>query len=155
MFDSYGSKILYDFRVILGVDVKDYLKGLRGWKEFYAYLNELPSWSKTKSAMAGDVKLAEYQVSKISEDEIQRIRDSRVEKNYDDLTLEGYTEEIERLNIIADKLEVLISALSSGKEKREVRPAPRPKTAYNKAIEKRILALEEREQMALQAEFGF
>lgn len=144
------------------IDVHEYFMDARGWTEFYAYLSEMPSHSRFKSAMSMDEDLARSQVAGLSQEQIDEILSAKADQDDKDpdIPLEEYTIQIEKLNQIIDKIGILNftvrSALSSkGSQGIEFKPAPRPKTAIQKELDKRIYEAEREEARSLQRELGF
>ena len=115
----------------------------------------------TKAAISLDEDVAKQQVANISEEEIARISEARSNPggNAGNVTIRGYSLEIEKLNQILDSINLLRftirSALSSKSSQSEFKMAERPKTALEKEIDKRVTAYEKRYQAEAMADFGF
>lgn len=115
----------------------------------------------TKAAISLDEDVAKQQVANISEEEIARISEARSNPggNAGNVTIQGYSLEIEKLNQILDSINLLRftirSALSSKSSQSEFKMTERPKTALEKEIDKRVTAYEKRYQAEAMADFGF
>lgn len=97
----------------------------------------------------------------MSDDDVRRIMDRETEADEDkEIPQEGYTVEVEKLNQIIDSMNsvryIILQALSSKGSKNEPpKPVTRPKTAFDKLLEKRKLDVESKDMQNLRADFGF
>lgn len=157
LFDTYGREILWDFQEHLNIDVLDFFTADRGWVQFYDYLSGLPSHAKFPSAVSQDPDLARAQVNAMSEDDIREIMDKRDKKDGEsknDLTTEGYTMEIEKLNQVIEEVRMLRLSMS-GSKKQTFKPQDRPSTANEKYLKKRIESFREIDRNTFAGELGF
>lgn len=154
LLDHYGKEILWDFQAELGIDIHDYACGLRGYKEFYVFLNQLPPHSKFKSAVSQNPEIAELEISSLSDNDIREIMEQREEGKPGRQTPEGYTLEIEKLNQLIDEIKILRIAMSGSKKTKFV-PAQRPETEAEALLNKRIEILEEEDRNTFEKELGF
>lgn len=110
--------------------------------------------------MAMDEDLAKQQVAGLTEEQIDEIIRSKEDRDAEvKIPLEGYTMEVEKLNQLIDEVGLLrhavISAVSSGKAKHEFKPAPRPKSAVQEAIEEATYNRERQSAHSLMGNLGF
>lgn len=154
LLDTYGKEILWDFQVELGIDIHDYACGLRGYHEFYVFLNQLPPHSKFKSAVSQNPDIARMEVSSLSDDDIREIMEQREEGKPGRQTPEGYTMEIEKLNQVIDEIKLLRLSWS-GDKKNKFTPAQRPETEAEALLSERIEILEEEDRNTFEKELGF
>lgn len=155
LFDSYGEEILWDFNAI-GIDIHDYMTGDRGWVEFYAFLSQLDSHTKFRSAISQDPELARAQVDSLTDDDIRKMvgeEDEETEPAH--LTPEGHTMEIEKLNQILDSLQILRLTMSMSDKKPKFKPVARPKTEQQALIEKRAEQIRLSDQDSFEKAIGF
>ena len=144
-----------------GLDVADFFSGERELWEFWEFFNRLPDGSFSKSAMADDPEIAEMRVANVTDEDIQRILDARSSQSQqiNGVPVVGYTLEIEKLNQIIDALNIntfTIRSIFGGKKNNDqFKEVPRPKSAYDKLLEKRIHAYEKQEQENTMKQFGF
>lgn len=143
---------MWDFQKELGVDVISYFTRELPWLQFWSYFSQLPEGSKTKAIIAMDEELAEAQASRLTEEEIRKMSDSRMEKSPPP-PIEGYNRQMELLSMVVDEVKLLRMSMSS--EKKPFVPAPRPVTALQSKVEKRIKDFELQEGHRLLGEFGF
>lgn len=135
--------------------------GEREFWEFWAFFRMLPDGSFTKSAISEDEEVAKMRVDALSEEEIAAISDSRAETDDKpkDLPQAGYSLEIEKLNQVIDSLNELknIVKLVSGNKvpKKAWRPTQRPKSAYDRLLDKRVWEYEKAYQEQAMSDFGF
>lgn len=156
LFDKYGGQILWDFQKELGIDVHDYATGDRGWVEFYAYLWELGPHTKFRSAVSRDPEVAAAQVESLTDDQVREaLGEDRDEDEEPDLTPEGHTIEVEKLNQIIDKISILTLSMSMSKQKQKFHPAPRPKTEVTRLLEERMEHIDAQDRNEFSKELGF
>lgn len=150
-----------DFRKEYLVDLFEFFTPEREIWEFWALFNALPDGSATKSAISLDEEIAKQQVAHISEEEIERISESRANPGSQrgNLSLKGYSLEIEKMNQIIDAVNILRvtikTALGGKTSNSDFQMAERPKTAFEKEIDKRVMAYEKRFQKEAMSDFGF
>lgn len=116
--DKYGDEIEADLQHHYRVDLLDFFRGRRSWRQLLNFIQKLPSSSLTTEAMADDDELAALMADRPVTNTGPRLSE--------------YTAEVARLDIILDRLSELISVtlqLNGGKAPR-LRPAKRPETAY-------------------------
>lgn len=116
------------------------------WRQFYEFLERLPAWGHYKSQLAMDEEWAEkiLDLEEAEEDHVPVPEDS-----YEDedswLTPFGYTPETARLDLIADRVLSVRTALyavnSKDGQEKSFRPLPRPKTALDRERERRTTKL--------------
>lgn len=115
----------------------------------------------TKAAISLDEDVAKQQVANISEEEIARISEARSNPGGGggNVTIQGYSLEIEKLNQILDSINLLRttirSALGGKNAASDFKMAERPKTALEMEIDKRVIAYEKKYQAEAMADFGF
>jgi len=141
LFDRFGSEIAYDFRAELGIDVIDYFTGERSFVEFHAFLHELPTHRKFKSALVLDEEYAGYVYTEREkarmalEEEMEELEDSGEEvdpwRRPALRSQEDYTPELAALHILDEHIQALIKTvigLVTGKSGPDVQKHPRPYT---------------------------
>src|SRR5699024_6761656 len=129
--------------------------------EFWAFFAALPDGSMTKAAISIDEDVAKQQAAGISEEEIARSSEARSNPrgNSENVTIQGYSLEIEKLNQILDSIILLRvtirSALGSKNSSSDHKMAKRQKTALEIEIDKLVKAYEKKYQAEAMADFGF
>lgn len=144
---------MWDFNEI-GIDVIDFFTGDRGWREFYAYMNELPPHSKFRSAISQDPDLAKSQVDSLSDDDIREIMEKDDKDGDKTITPEGYDMQIEKLNQVIEEVRLLRLGMT-GDKKTKFTPPIRPSTEADSLIKERIEALEQIDRDTFEKELGF
>lgn len=138
MIDRFGGAIRYDLQAELQVNILDYFDGSRSWFEFYEFLERLPSWGHYKSALAMDEEWAEMILSASDAGE-----DVAPAADPDQISPLHYTPEIGYLALIADRLLAVRSAIfaaqSENGHEQPIEHLPRPKTAMDRARERRVI----------------
>lgn len=115
----------------------------------------------TKAAISLDEDVAQQQAANISEEEIARISEARSNPggSSGNVTIQGYSLEIEKLNQILDSINLLRvtirSALGGKDSGSDFKMAERPKTALEMEIDKLVKAYEKKYQAEAMADFGF
>lgn len=117
--------------------------------------------TKTKAKMLADEEVAVYEVDKLSDDDLrQMLRDDNdPDKPAAEVPVEGYTPLLAKLDEVVDQLivnrESIQRAFSKQANGRKIKLAPRPKTAYQKVLEKRKLEFERSENHTVLSALGF
>lgn len=116
-----------DLRREYGLDLAE-LWTARRWSELIAYIDLLPSASHTRQAMAQDEEHVEAVLEAL---------DGRQPEQAPPLA--EYGPEVARLDRIADLLKVIPQAIvaSNGGKPHDVKPEPRPRTAFERVAERR------------------
>lgn len=124
--------------------------------EFY---NMLPSDSRTKSRIFEDEEYAEAVVSNMPEEQVAELSDKQASEDVE-VSSEGYSKMNAQLDDLKDSVDLLrhtITVMFGGKKnkKKEFKPTPRPESAVQKALKRRIWEHERAETMEDMAKFGF
>lgn len=128
--DRYGDSLEYDLHHLLGLDLLDFFRGKYSWRKLHSIIWKLPSTALSQEAMALDDELAQEALKAV---ETHKDTGPR---------LAEYSAEAQRLDVISDLLQVLISNVVSafGGNPARIRPAKRPETALSRAREALSLA---------------
>lgn len=132
----------------------EFFTGERGWREFYAYLGELPPHAKFPSAVSQDPDIARSQVESLSEEDIRKMMDEDDEEKEKRLTPEGYNLTIEKLNQVIEEVRLLRLGMT-GDKKTKFKPPPRPKTEQEVLLSQRMEALEAIDRNDFEKSIGF
>lgn len=142
-----------------GLDVAEFFSGERELWEFWEFFNRLSDGGFTKSAIANDPEVAEQRLQAITEDDLRQISDMRAKGGEENVPLTGYTLTIEKMNQLIDAVNLntwtIRGMFANKKGQDKFKPATRPKTIFEKKLDKLVYEYEEREQKATMAEFGF
>lgn len=136
----------------------DFFTGERELWEFWEFLNRLPDGSYTKVAMSNDPEVAQARVNNISDEEIEKILDSRTVEKDREISPIGYNLTIEKLNQLIDAVTLnteTTRAVFGGKKMDRFKPQPRPKTEFERLLDKKIYAHEKADQERTMQAFGF
>jgi hypothetical protein len=136
VIEEFAEPIEYDFQHELAIDMLDFFRGYRSWRQFYNFLDRLPPHGHYKTAVAMSPKWAEIVLDM---EEAGKGIPPGTEDH--DLTPLGYTEVVARLDLIADRVMAVRTAVQAGysKDHEEPRfePMTRPVTAIDKERERR------------------
>ncbi|MDD2326247.1 MAG: hypothetical protein PHW63_09655 [Alphaproteobacteria bacterium] len=91
----------------------------------------------------------------MTEDEIRGIMDSEEKAEAADLTPEGHTLVVEKLNQVIDKIGILTLTMSMSSKKPKFEPVPRPVTETRRKLNERIAEITERDQKDFSKSIGF
>lgn len=111
--------------------------------------------------MSMDPEIAVARANALTKEDIAEIADSRAnpDKNKVEIEPVGYDLKMEKMNQILDALNVLqltVRQIAGGKVKKsDFKPSPRPKTAYQRAVDKLVLDYEKEYQEEAMSDFGF
>ena len=153
--------LLYDFQSHLNVDLGSFFYVGFNPKIFWAFYHGLPPSSKTKAAISQNKELAKYKADQLTEAEIAEISNSRANPgvNKDNLTPEGHGYLEELVMQVIDSVDLLrhtvTTALSKKGSVSKFERKPRPTTAYQLEVDKRVIEYERREMDELESELGF
>lgn len=121
----------------------------------------LPDWCRSKSKLEMDEETAKLRAEQIPDEDIEKISEERANKanKKPEIGPRGYTNVIEKLNQAIDAINLLrltVRQVGGGKVKEtDFTPEPRPTTALQREINKRVEQYEEEYQRQAMAEFGF
>lgn len=105
--------------------------------------------------------IAKAQAAGLSEEDIAAISDARANggSKDGDISPQGYSLEIEKLNQIIDSINLLRfvvrGSLGAKTTPSDFKTTERPKTAFEREVDKRVLAYEKQYQKQSMADFGF
>lgn len=142
------------------VDLEEFFDGRRTLDEFWIFFYDLPEGSRTKTEIAMNPEIAAERASALSEEDIAEISRSRSrEGSRPEITPRGYDITVEKLNQLLDSLMVLqltVRQIGGGKvSDGDFKPAQRPRSAYDKAVDERVRQYEKAYQEQAMADFGF
>ena len=112
----------------------------------------------SKAAVAQDEEIAQSQVNAMSDQDIDEILAMATEEDGYTPTPAGYTLEIAKIDKLIDKVELLrhtMIGVMGGKSKEKFRPEPRPKSEFQKALDKRKWTREKELNDQEMKNFGF
>lgn len=144
-----------------GIDISDFFTPKRRLWEFWVFFSDLPEGSRTKSAVAMNEDIAKAQAAGLSEEDIAAISEARANggSKGGDISPQGYSLEIEKLNQIIDSINLLRfvvrGSLGAKVTSSDFKTMERPKTAFEREVDKRVLAYEKKYQEQAMADFGF
>src|SRR5699024_2108470 len=107
----------------LGMDLNDWLRGERDWRDLFDLLGQLPDGAKYPSAVLMDREIAEATLDAEEADEDADKRPDPVSKNP---SLDGYTPLMAKLDNMLEVLIALQYTLAK-QDPRKAPKAPRPK----------------------------
>lgn len=105
--------------------------------------------------------IAKAQAAGLSEEDIAQISEARANGGgkSGDISPQGYSLEIEKLNQIIDSINLLRfvvrGSLGAQVSPSDFKTMERPKTAFEREVDKRVLAYEKKYQEQAMADFGF
>jgi hypothetical protein len=117
----------------LGIDLLDFVRGVLPWGKFHRMVELLPEFGRYKLAVADDDDLAEQVVAR---------RNGRPAPKAGGVSLQAWSPDREQTANLVDVLvsirqQILAGQLKKGKKPPQVAPAPRPRTALQRAEQKR------------------
>lgn len=123
-----------------GVQLLDYFTGRRPWRQLYDFINRLPAWGEYKSQLAMDEEYARILLDKEEEGE------ETPPGLESDRTPHGYTDIVSRLELIADRVMAVRSAIYASMDQKnhkepEWERMPTPITAVDREREDRTRKL--------------
>lgn len=131
--DRYGEAIEADL-ADRGLDLLDFFRGARSWRQLLVILDHLPRASRFRQAAADDDEWAE---GALAEEQVGRVAEPPT------LPLSEFTREVELLSVVAELLQSVnanIRVLAHDKNPPRVQPMPRPRTALDRARDRRRAA---------------
>lgn len=108
-----------------------------------------------------DDEMALLQLQGIGDEELQRIVDARAEHSASDIELspENYDITVEKLNQVIDAINGLRNIVKVGLGGKlrdsESQPVKRPKTKFERHLDRRLLQFEKEDIESMASEFGF
>jgi hypothetical protein len=121
-----------------GINIYEFFRGERSWRQFYSFLDQLPPHSKYKSALVMDPEWVQLIIE--AEEKGEPAPPGAVDDN-DIMSPSGYDEIVSRLDLIADRvMGVRASVVASVHPKHKEpdwKPLPRPRTLLDIAREAR------------------
>lgn len=120
------------------MNLLDFFAGARSWRQFYNFLARLPHWGHYKAALAMDERWASRMLDR---EEAGQDTPPTGEDDDPQLTPLGYSDVVQRLDLLADRVMSVRTAVqaSFSKDHEEPRfpPMPRPVTAIERERERR------------------
>lgn len=113
----------YDLHANLGMDLNDWLRGDRDWRDLLDLLELLPDGAHYPAALLTDRELAELMLA----DEDEDVRPPVPDKHP---PLRGYTPLIAKLDDVIDIL-IALQATTAHSDPRKAGRVPRPRTAVD------------------------
>lgn len=143
------------------MEITDFFRGRRSWKQFWVLFEDLPAHSRTKSKVLTNHEVAAYEVGSLSNEEIrQSILNQGTEPEAEDPgpSLRGYTPLMSKMDDVIDHLIVSRESMArmfGKKDKTKLKLTKRPRTAYQIELEKRQLEFEKNAYEDTLAALGF